>query len=60
LLAARGRWTYAAIAILVPLLPYLLVHPTVRYRYLVGTLLLYLGVQAGAAGLAAVRAAVRR
>ncbi len=41
----RGRFIYAAVAALVPALPYLLVQPILRYHYLVLGILLFLGAE---------------
>ncbi len=41
----RGRFIYAAVAVLVPALPYLLVQPILRYHYLVLGILLFLGAE---------------
>ncbi len=39
------RWTYVALATVLPCAPYLLVQPVPRYRYLVSTLLVFLAFE---------------
>lgn len=56
LMRGRGRWRYAVIAATVPLLPYAIVHPTIRYRYLVAAILIFLATQAAAALISHARA----
>ncbi len=41
----HGGYSYAAIFAIVPSLPYALVHPILRYRYLVFAVLLFLGIE---------------
>jgi len=39
-------WTYVALALILPSLPYIATAPVIRYRYIISTLLIFLAVEA--------------
>lgn len=39
-------WSYVALALVLPSLPYIATYPVIRYRYIVSTLLIFLAVEA--------------
>ncbi|WP_313535044.1 hypothetical protein [Sphingomonas sp.] len=46
LIWVNRRYAYVAIALLLPVLPYLITQPILRYRYLISTLLIFLALDA--------------